>query len=53
MAKAVFTTKVTPVRKGRGKPRAAPDDRPPLLEFLGSFDLKGLDLTRERDTGRD
>jgi antitoxin Phd len=28
-------------------------DRLPLLEFLRSLDLTGLDLTRERDTGRD
>jgi prevent-host-death family protein len=25
----------------------------PLVEFLESLDLAGLDLTRERDTGRD
>lgn len=34
--------------------RVAPlDGRLPLTEFLISLDLDGLDLTRERDTGRD
>ncbi len=28
-------------------------DRQPLVQFLESLDLDGLDLTRERDVGRD
>lgn len=28
-------------------------DRPPLVQFLESLGLDELDLTRERDTGRD
>lgn len=30
-----------------------PKDRKPLVDFLQSLDLGGLDLTRDRDTGRD
>jgi antitoxin Phd len=30
-----------------------PKDRKPLVEFLESLDFSGLDLTRDRDTGRD
>lgn len=30
-----------------------PEARPPLLDFLRSLDLGGLDLTREPDYGRD
>lgn len=30
-----------------------PEDRVPLLDFLRSLDLSGLDLTREPDYGRD
>lgn len=34
--------------------RLAPtEERLPLVQFLESLDLDGLDLTRERDTGRD
>ena len=35
-----------------GKLRS-PENRPPLLDFLRSIDLGGLDLTREPDYGRD
>lgn len=31
----------------------APPDKIPLVDFLESLDLKGLDLDRERDFGRD
>jgi hypothetical protein len=50
----------------RGKPTVAivdiadlerwmpkPRDSVPLVHFLESLDLKGLDLDRERDLGRD
>ncbi len=30
-----------------------PKRRVPLVQFLEGLDLSGLDLTRERDTGRD
>lgn len=34
--------------------RLAPSvERQPLVQFLEGLDLDGLDLTRERDTGRD
>jgi len=36
-----------------GKLKPPPADRLPLLEFLKSLDLEGLDLSRERDLGRD
>ena len=36
-----------------GKLKAPSADRPSLVEFLQSLDLEGLDLTRERDIGRD
>lgn len=36
---------------GRLQPPSA--DWLPLVEFLGTLDLAGLDLTRERDVGRD
>lgn len=36
-----------------GKLQPQPVDRLPLVEFLQSLDLEGLDLTRERDVGRD
>jgi prevent-host-death family protein len=35
---------------GRLKPSKP---RPPLVDFLAGLDLGGLDLTRERDFGRD
>ena len=35
------------------KLRPRPVARLPLVEFLESLDLTGLDLTRERDVGRD
>jgi prevent-host-death family protein len=31
----------------------APPDKIPLVDFLESLDLEGLDLDRERDFGRD
>ncbi len=31
----------------------APPDKIPLVDFLEGLDLKGLDLDRERDFGRD
>jgi antitoxin Phd len=36
-----------------GKLRTRSAKRLPLVDFLQSLDLSGLDLTRERDTGRD
>lgn len=36
-----------------GKLQPPPADRLPLVEFLQSLDLGGLDLTREPDPGRD
>ena len=39
--------------KQYGKLQPPPTDRLPLVEFLQSLDLGGLDLTREHDTGRD
>ncbi len=36
-----------------GKLQPPSADRLPLVEFLESLDLEGLDLTRERDLGRD
>lgn len=36
-----------------GRLQPPPADRLPLVEFLQSLDLGGLDLTRERDLGRD
>jgi len=35
------------------KLRPPPADHLPLVEFLQSLDLGGLDLTRDRDEGRD
>lgn len=36
-----------------GKLQPPPVDRLPLVEFLQSLDMEGLNLTRERDVGRD
>ena len=36
-----------------GELKQPPADRRPLVEFLESLHLDGLDLTREHDTGRD
>ena len=36
-----------------GKLKPPSPDRLPLVDFLRSLDLGELDLTRERDTGRD
>jgi hypothetical protein len=39
--------------KARPQPTAQRRGRLPLVEFLQSLDLEGLQLVRERDTGRD
>ena len=36
-----------------GRLQPPPADRLPLVDFLKSLDLEGLDLTRDRDVGRD
>jgi hypothetical protein len=51
MTKTVFPN-VSPARSGETQPPPTAD-RPSLVEFLKSLDLAGLELTRERDLGRD